>query len=193
MNHEGSRTSLKNIFTDGSLAEIFVVSSLARLVDVLFDMLRVRKLFHWRMWFLMSHLSSCWREVLIALFEKHIGKSLRSIKYVLVQVDTRILKREENMKKQCCILLWSPAKHVLSCPSCGQLQYFICTNLTSSSYTQHLRMQYLRLTQGEKKWTLYLHHWIAPCVKSLPMALYSQVYLIYLFSQSHKTKELFCK
>lgn len=39
-------SSLENIFTHGSMAEILVVSSLARLVDVLFDMLRVRKLFH---------------------------------------------------------------------------------------------------------------------------------------------------
>lgn len=53
------------MFTDGSLSEILMKSSLARLVNMLLDVLRVRKLFHRRMWFLMSHLSCSWREVLI--------------------------------------------------------------------------------------------------------------------------------
>jgi len=141
-------SSLENIFTHGSMAEILVVSSLARLVDVLFDMLRVRKLFHWRMWFLMSHLSSCWREVLVTLFEKHIRKNLRNIKSVCSSLSGyKVFKVWREHEKQGCIFLWSPAVHILLCPSCRQLQNFICTNLTSSNYTQCLRMHYLRVTQ----------------------------------------------
>lgn len=68
------------MFTDGSLSEILMKSSLARLVNMLLDVLRVRKLFHRRMWFLMSHLSCSWREVLITLFEEHIRKNLRHLR-----------------------------------------------------------------------------------------------------------------
>jgi len=83
VNPKGFLPSLENFFADGSLAEILMESSLARLVDVLFDMLWVRKLFHRRMWFLMSHLSRSWREVLITLFKEQTRKKLRSLKGLL--------------------------------------------------------------------------------------------------------------
>lgn len=99
MNPKWFLSSLENLFTESSLAEILTGSSFARLVDVLFDVLWVRKLFHRRMWFLMSHLSCSWREVLITLFEEHSRKCLGILKvYFPVQIDLSSKKCENQME-----------------------------------------------------------------------------------------------
>ena len=152
MNPKGFSSSLKNLFTDGSLAEILMERSLARLVDVLFDMLWVRKLFHRRMWFLMSHLSCSWREVLITLFKEHTRKNLRNLKNILSSSSgCKFLKTWKADGKQCCMLLWSPPVHILSCHSFSQLQNFSYASFTSSNCTHHPRTWYLEVTHRGKK------------------------------------------
>lgn len=147
VNPKGFSPSLENLFTDGSLAEILIESSLARLVDVLFDMLRVRKLFHRRMWFLMSHLSCSWREVLITLFKEHTRKNLRDLKSVLSHPSgCKFLEMWKADGKQCCTLLWytSYLAILLANFKISHTQVSLLPN-----YTHHPRTQYLKGIQGE--------------------------------------------
>lgn len=126
------------MFTDGSLSEILMKSSLARLVNMLLDVLRVRKLFHRRMWFLMSHLSCSWREVLITLFEEHIRKNLRHLRSLCSSASGYNFYFFLNVKSRCKTVPHIPLSlpvHVVSCYSFRQVQSFTCTDLASSNYT----------------------------------------------------------
>lgn len=69
-----------------SLAGFLTEGSLARLVDVLIDVLWMRKLFHRGMRFLVSHLSGSWREVFITLLKN-------------TPVKTQTLKKHANQFK----------------------------------------------------------------------------------------------
>lgn len=144
MNPKGFWSYFENLFADGSLVEILSESSLARLVDVLFDMLRVRKLFHRRMWFLMSHLSCSWRKVLIALFKEHTRKNLRNLETVLS--SSSAFKFSKNN-----VACYSEVPLYRSYLDILLASFKISLSFTSYNYTHHSRMQYLKIIQREKK------------------------------------------
>lgn len=99
-------------------------SSLARLVDVLFDMLRVRKLFHRRMWFLMSHLSCSWREVLVTLFKEHIRKNLRNLQS---RLPSSMVVSFKNVTSR-----WKTTENSVACYSAVPLYTFYLATLLGS-------------------------------------------------------------